>query len=279
MGIQDLLHLKGLSFKSPKTIKLMDRLYEFISYYTIESSVKLAEKFGSYPKFKGSKWDNGKLPIDTFKDLMEYKQGNVENIETRLDWDLLRRKVVENGIRNSTLMAIAPTVSISSIVGFSPSIEPLYSVLFSNSTLSGEFTVINEYFVNEMKELGLWNQDLVREIKNNNGDVSKLNIPESIREKYKTAFQVNQHDLITLAAIRQKWIDQSQSLNLYYNGDSLKEVSNFYMDAWKKGVKTTYYLKTLGASTVEKLSNKKISEIQDEPKVCRIDNPNCESCQ
>ena len=172
MGIQDLLHLKGLSFKSPKTIKLMDRLYEFISYYTIESSVKLAEKFGSYPKFKGSKWDNGKLPIDTFKDLMEYKQGNVENIETRLDWDLLRRKVVENGIRNSTLMAIAPTVSISSIVGFSPSIEPLYSVLFSNSTLSGEFTVINEYFVNEMKELGLWNQDLVREIKNNNGVVS-----------------------------------------------------------------------------------------------------------
>lgn len=276
MGIQDLLHLKKLPVKSPKALKLNDKLYEFISYHSIKASINLAKKLGKYPKFEGSDWSKGIMPIDTYRTLMKYRKQEVEVVE-HLNWDLLRKEVVEHGIRNATLLAIAPTVSISSITGFNPSIEPIYSVLHTNTGLSGSNTMIDEYFVQEMKELGLWNKDLVKDIQLNNGDVSKLNIPENIKERFKTAFQINQHDLIALAAVRQKWIDQSQSLNLYYDGLSLKEVSNFYFDAWKKGLKTTYYLKTLGASDTEKVSNRKIED--NEPKVCSIDNPNCESCQ
>lgn len=275
MGIQDLLHLKKLPVKSPKALKLNDKLYEFISYHSIKASINLAKKLGKYPKFDGSDWSKGIMPIDSYKTLMKYRKQEVEVVEN-LNWDLLRKEVVEHGIRNATLLAIAPTVSISSITGFNPSIEPIYSVLHTNTGLSGSNTMIDEYFVQEMKELGLWNKELVKEIQLNNGEVSKLNIPANIKERFKTAFQVNQHDLIALAAVRQKWIDQSQSLNLYYNGNSLKEVNDFYFDAWRKGLKTTYYLKTLGASTTEKVSNKKI---EDEPKVCSRDSQNCESCQ
>ena len=202
-----------------------------------------------------------------------------------LDWDALKQRVIKTGMRNSNTMAIAPTATISSIVGCSPSIEPYYSVLYVYSTLSGEFTMVNSYFVQDMKRLGLWSQEMINEIKRTDGDLEQIKlieIPQEIKDRYKTSFQQDQFKMIESAAARQRWIDQAQSLNLYNNQTSLKFLNDLYMHAWQHGLKTTYYLRNQAASKIEKSTVSNSSDPEPENiKACSLNSPpgECEACQ
>jgi ribonucleoside-diphosphate reductase alpha chain len=287
MGWHDMMYKLGVEFDSEEAVKLSGHLYEFISYHTIAGSCSLAKERGAYESYEGSKWSLGEFPMDTYKTLMASRSVRATS-RTRgdVDWDKLKQDVKKNGMRNSNTMAIAPTATISSIVGCSPSIEPYYSVLFVYSTLSGEFTMVNEHFVNAMKKIGLWSQQLIAEVKRTDGDVSLLkgngfDIPQSIVDKYKTAFQQDQFKMIEAAASRQRWIDQAQSLNLYNDQTSLKYMNDLYMHAWSHGLKTTYYLRNQAASKVEKST---VQASQAEPEninACSLNSPpgECESCQ
>ena len=286
MGWHDMFYKLGIEFDSDKAIKLSGQLYEFISYHTIASSNNLAKERGSYDTFQGSAWSKGELPIDTYRTLMASRSERaIRSTRGDLNWDELRDKVIKTGMRNSNTMAIAPTATISSIVGCSPSIEPYYSVLYVYSTLSGEFTMVNEHFVNDMKQLGLWSQQLIDEIKKTDGDVSKIEtvkLPEEIINKYKTAFQQDQFKMIEAAAARQRWIDQAQSLNLYNNQTSLKYMNDLYMHAWNHGLKTTYYLRNQAASKIEKSTVTQTAAAEPENiTACSLNSPpgECEACQ
>ena len=286
MGWHDMFYELDIQFDSEQAVKLSGQLYEYISYHTISASNKLAKERGSYSTFDGSQWSKGEFPMDTYRTLMSTRPERATG-STRgdLDWDALKQRVVKTGMRNSNTMAIAPTATISSIVGCSPSIEPYYSVLYVYSTLSGEFTMVNEHFVKDMKKLGLWNQELIDEIKRTDGDVSQIQtiqIPDQIKVKYKTSFQQDQFKMIEAAAARQRWIDQAQSLNLYNNQTSLKFLNDLYIHAWSHGLKTTYYLRNQSASKIEKSTVS--SGVEPEPeniKACSLNSPpgECESCQ
>lgn len=286
MGWHDMYYTLGVDFDSEQATKLSGQLYEFISYHTIAASNKLAKERGSYPSYEGSAWSQGEFPMDTYRTLMSTRSERaIGSTRGDLDWDQLKSKVKKSGMRNSNTMAIAPTATISSIVGCSPSIEPYYSVLYVYSTLSGEFTMVNEHFVRDMKQLGMWSQDLINEIKRTDGDVSQIqliNIPENIKSKYKTAFQQDQFKMIEAAAARQRWIDQAQSLNLYNSQTSLKYMNDLYMHAWNHGLKTTYYLRNQAASKIEKSTV--TSTVEAEPEniqACSLNSPpgECEACQ
>lgn len=286
MGWHDLLYLLNIEFDSDQAAKLAGQLYEFISYHTITANMNLAKERGTYDSFEGSAWSKGELPMDTYKTLMSVRSERaLRNSSNELDWDKLRKDVVKHGMRNSNTMAIAPTATISSIVGCSPSIEPYYSVLFVYSTLSGEFTMVNEHFVNDMKKLGLWSQELINEIKRTDGDVSQITsikIPDEIKSRYKTSFQQDQFKLIEVAAARQRWIDQAQSLNLYNDQTSLKYLNDLYLHAWNHGLKTTYYLRNMAASKVEKSTVTQTAAPEPENiSACSLNSPpgECESCQ
>jgi len=294
MGWHDIYYAMDINFDTDDAAKLSSDLYEFISYQAISSSSSLAAERGAYSTFKpdespGSLWSMGILPMDTYKDVMKTRSVRASSRSRGdLDWEALRGKVVSNGMRNSNTMAIAPTATISSIVGCSQSIEPYYSVLFVYSTLSGEFTMINEFFVNDMKRLGVWSQELINQIKLTDGDLTTIEqIPEEFKQKYKTAFQQDQFKLIDSAAARQRWIDQGQSVNLYNNKTSLKYLNDLYFHAWNSGLKTTYYLRNQAASKIEKstVSNTLEPEIENitqplnEVTACNITDPGCESCQ
>ena len=287
MGWHDMMYKLGVEFDSDEAIKLSGHLYEFISYHTIAGSNSLAKERGAYESYEGSKWSQSEFPMDTYKTLMASRSVRATSrVRGDVDWDKLKQDVKKFGMRNSNTMAIAPTATISSIVGCSPSIEPYYSVLFVYSTLSGEFTMVNEHFVNDMKKIGLWSQQLIDEIKRTDGDVSLLkdsgfDIPEAIVTKYKTAFQQDQFKMIESAAARQRWIDQAQSLNLYNDQTSLKYMNDLYMHAWSHGLKTTYYLRNQAASKIEKST---VQSSQAEPEnitACSLNSPpgECESCQ
>lgn len=292
MGWHDLFFALDINYDSDAAVELSDKLYEFISLNTIKASALLAKERGAYSTYKGSLWDQNIFPIDTYNKLRA-KRGNPEAAtETLAEWKEVRALVKEHGMRNSNTMAIAPTATISSIVGCSPTTEPLYNNIYVYSTLSGDFTVVCEPFVNDLKKLGLWNHDMLNEVKRVNGDVMQLNIPAEhrayLQAKYKTAFQVDQFQLIRSAARRGKWIDQAMSVNLFNDKTSLKYLNDVYMEAWEEGLKTTYYLRNRGASDIEKASVKSkvvesnVSSIGDDTeniKACRIDNPDCESCQ
>lgn len=281
MGWHDMLIELDIEYDSDEAIKFSDQLYEFISYHTILASSTIAKSKGVYDSYEGSDWSNDIFPMDTYKQLMSTRAIRARrSTQTDLDWDKLKRHVKKYGMRNSNTMAIAPTATISSIVGCSPSTEPHYSVLFVYSTLSGEFTMINKYFVLDMKRLGLWSQDLIDRVKNVDGDLYQLSdaLPEDIIRKYKTAFHQDQFKMIETTGARQKWIDQSQSLNLYNNQTSLKYLNDIYMHAWEHGLKTTYYLRNQGASKIEK------STVQAEPEnitACSLNSApgECEACQ
>lgn len=281
MGWHDMFHELGIVYDSDEAIKFSDHLYEFISYHTIQASSNLAKTKGVYESYQGSDWSNGIFPIDTYKQLMSMRKTRAKRSgNSDLDWDKLRKHVKKHGMRNSNTMAIAPTATISSIIGCSPSTEPSYSVLFVYSTLSGEFTMINKFFVADMKKLQLWNQEMIDRVKSVDGDLAQLTdvLPSDIINKYKTAFQQDQFKMIEATAARQKWIDQSQSLNLYNNQTSLKYLNDLYMHAWDNGLKTTYYLRNQGASKIEK------STVQAEPEnitACSLNSPpgECEACQ
>jgi len=275
MGWHDLYHILDVEYSSDEAVKLCNDLYEYISYHAIQSSCKLSKERGKYTSYKGSLWDKDILPMDTYKQVMKNRpERAMSRMQNGLDWTSLRKEIKNHGMRNSNTMAIAPTATISSIVGCSPSIEPYYSVLYVYSTLSGEFTMINEYFVADMKALNLWDEGLRDEIKRVDGDLEELpNIPEDIKVKYKTAFLQDQFKLIESAAARQRWIDQGQSLNLYNNRTSLKYLNDLYMHAWNCGLKTTYYLRNQAASKIEK------STVSKESTSCSLTDSDCEACQ
>ncbi|WP_397473562.1 ribonucleoside-diphosphate reductase subunit alpha [Pusillimonas sp.] len=254
MGFQDCLHMMRVPFASDAAIEFSDRSMEAVCYYAYWASSKLAVERGSYATFKGSLWDRGILPQDTLAMLREQRGGYVEIDESStLDWDTLRNHIQQNGMRNSNCIAIAPTATISNIIGVSPCIEPTYRNLYVKSNLSGEFTVVNDYLVRDLKERGLWDEVMVADLKYFDGSLARIDrIPADLRELYATAFEVDPKWVVECAARRQKWIDQAQSLNIFMAGVSGKKLDDTYKLAWLRGLKTTYYLRSSGATNAEK---------------------------
>jgi ribonucleoside-diphosphate reductase alpha chain len=261
-----------------------------VTYTAYSASSDLAEERGPYSTFKGSLWDRGILPLDSLKVLAQERGGYVEcDMSTRLNWDALRSRIQRVGIRNSNCIAIAPTATIANITGLSQCIEPTYQNLYVKSNLSGEFTVVNEFLVRDLKKLNLWDEVMVADLKYFDGSLEKIDrVPPDVRALYATAFEVDASWLVECAARRQKWIDQSQSLNIYMAGASGKKLDDTYKLAWVRGLKTTYYLRTLGATSTEKSTGRagQLNAVsadgastEEQPKVCSILDPECEACQ
>ena len=294
MGLQDCLYRRDISFASDAAVEFNDEIMEAVAYYAYETSADLAAERGTYSTYKGSKWDRGLLPQDTV-DLLEKERG--EPIEVKrgglMDWAPVRAKIAQHGMRNSNVLAIAPTATISNIVGSSPCIEPTYKNLFVKSNLSGEFTQLNGYLVRDLKKLGLWNQEMMQQVKYFDGELKDIaEIPQAVKDKYLTAFTIENKWLIDAAARRQKWIDQAQSLNLFLPSPDIKMLSHMYQYAWRTGLKTTYYLRSLGASNIEKATVEKAVKpektekkefTEAEKNACSIEamrnGGTCESCQ
>lgn len=254
MGFHDALYKLNIDFASDACVEFADYSMEIVSYHTILASTDLARERGSYESFKGSKWDRGLLPIDTIA-LLESERGIATGTDRRerLDWTVVRDAIRRFGMRNSNTMAIAPTATISNIAGTVPGIEPIYKNIYVKSNISGDFIIVNQYLVEDLKALGLWNQDMLDEIKLNDGSIQNVaSIPANLKHKYLETFEIDMRWLVKAAAARGKWIDQSQSLNIFFAGTSGKELSDLYLYAWEAGLKTTYYLRSLGASQVEK---------------------------
>ena len=293
MGFQDCLHMLRMPYGSPAAVQFADRSMEAIAYTAYRASTDLAEERGPYSTFKGSLWDRGILPLDTLKLLKEERGGYVEcDTSASLDWEALRQRVKQVGMRNSNCLAIAPTATIANITGLSQCIEPTYQNLYVKSNLSGEFTVVNEFLVRDLKKLNLWDEVMIADLKYFDGSLSKIDrIPPDIRSLYATAFEIEPQWLVECAARRQKWVDQSQSLNIYMAGASGKRLDETYKLAWVRGLKTTYYLRTLGATSTEKSTGRAgqlnavpadggiSAAAAEQPKFCAIDDPECEACQ
>jgi ribonucleoside-diphosphate reductase alpha chain len=290
MGFQDCLHVLRIPYGSQAAVEFADRSMEAIAWSAYRASTELAEERGPYSTFKGSLWDRGILPFDTLKTLSEERGGYVEcDMTTTLDWAGLRRRIQQVGMRNSNCLAIAPTATIANITGLSQCIEPTYQNLYVKSNLSGEFTVVNEFLVRDLKKLNLWDEVMIADLKYFDGSLARIDrIPPEVRTLYATAFEVEPKWLVECAARRQKWVDQSQSLNIYMAGASGKRLDETYKLAWIRGLKTTYYLRTLGATSAEKstVATGQLNAVPsdgglaaEEPKFCKIDDPDCESCQ
>ncbi|MFO1258571.1 MAG: ribonucleoside-diphosphate reductase subunit alpha [Gammaproteobacteria bacterium] len=288
MGFQDALYQMNVPYASKEAIEFADESMEMISYYAIEASTMLAEERGVYSTYEGSLWSKGILPIDSIEILAKTRGPYLEMDRTkRLDWDTLRRRVMTVGVRNSNIMAIAPTATISNICGVVQSIEPTYQNLYVKSNLSGEFTIVNPYLVADLKALNLWDTVMVNDLKYFNGSLQHIDrIPHALKQKYATSFEIDAAWLIEAASRRTKWIDQSQSLNIYIDKPSGKKIDAVYQLAWIKGLKTTYYCRSLGASDAEKstISRSRLNAVavegpEPEIKACAIDNPECEACQ
>ncbi|SFP33112.1 ribonucleoside-diphosphate reductase class II [Nitrosomonas cryotolerans] len=290
MGFQDCLHKLGIPYASTEAVEFADRSMETVAYHAYWASTTLAEERGYYTSYRGSLWDRDILPQDTLALLREERGGFVEaDISTTLDWDALRARIKQHGMRNSNCLAIAPTATISNIVGVSASIEPTYQNLYVKSNLSGEFTITNKFLVNDLKKLNLWDEVMIADLKYFDGAISQIDrIPADLRARYATAFEMDPRWLIEAAARRQKWIDQSQSLNIYMAGVSGQKLDETYKLAWLRGLKTTYYLRSMGATGAEKSTVQKGSlnavpvdaALTAPPvKYCAIDDTECESCQ
>jgi len=294
MGFQDCLHRLRMPYASQDAVEFADTSMEMVAYCAYWASTELAEERGRYGSFAGSLWDAGVLPQDTLDLLASERRGYVDvDRSATLDWDLLRDRIRRHGMRNSNCLAIAPTATISNIVGVSASIEPTFQNLYVKSNLSGEFTVVNEYLVADLKSAGLWDEVMISDMKYFDGNLARIDrIPPELRKIYATAFEVEPKWLVEAAARRQKWIDQSQSLNIYMAGASGRKLDETYKLAWVRGLKTTYYLRAMGATHAEK-STVKAGQLNavpalggaleaspdGEPKFCAIDNPECEACQ
>jgi ribonucleoside-diphosphate reductase alpha chain len=287
MGFQDCLHRLRVPYASQDAVDFADRSMEMVAYAAYWASTELAEERGRYASFAGSLWHRGVLPQDTLDLLAAERGGYVElDRSATLDWEALRERVRVHGMRNSNCIAIAPTATIANIVGVSASIEPTFQNLFVKSNLSGEFTVVNEYLVCDLKREGLWDEVMIADLKYFDGNLARIDrVPAALRQLYATAFEIEPRWLVEAAARRQKWIDQSQSLNIYMAGASGRKLDDTYKLAWIRGLKTTYYLRAMGATHAEKSTvkagqlNSVPSEMAEEPKVCAIDNPDCEACQ
>ena len=287
MGFQDCLHRLRIPYASQEAMEFADRSMEMVAYAAYWASTELAEERGRYSSFPGSLWDRGILPPDTLDLLAAERGGYVElDRSSHLDWDALRARIQRHGMRNSNCIAIAPTATIANIVGVSASIEPTFQNLFVKSNLSGEFTVVNEYLVADLKKAGLWDQVMIADLKYFDGNLARIDrVPAALRRLYATAFEVEPKWLVEAGARRQKWIDQSQSLNIYMGGASGKKLDETYKLAWIRGLKTTYYLRAMGATHAEKSTvkagqlNAVPTEGAEEPKFCSVDTPDCEACQ
>jgi ribonucleoside-diphosphate reductase alpha chain len=309
MGFQDCLHLRHMPYASDEAMSFADTSMEAVCYYAYWASTELAEERGRYATYKGSLWDRGILPQDSLKLLREERGGYVDIDESvTMDWSSLRARIQEHGMRNSNCIAIAPTATISNIVGVAASIEPEYQNIYVKSNLSGEFTVVNEHLVDELKKQNLWDEVMVADLKYFDGSLAKIDrVPAPLRSLYATAFEVDAKWIIEAGARRQKWIDQAQSLNIYMAGASGKRLDDTYKLAWVRGLKTTYYLRTMGATSAEKSTGqggelnavsvsgggvgaatgaKSVKSAparntvqEPEAKFCSIDNPDCEACQ
>ncbi len=321
MGFQDALYEQRIAYGSEEAVTFADRSMEAISYYAIDASSRLAKERGPYASFSGSLWSQGILPIDSLKNLAQERGADYleADYSSTLNWDKLRSKVQINGMRNSNVMAIAPTATIANITGVSQSIEPTYQNLYVKSNLSGEFTVVNPYMVRDLKEMGLWDKVMVNDLKYYDGSLASIErVPQELKNLYATAFEVEPRWLVDAASRRQKWIDQAQSLNLYIAEASGKKLDITYRMAWIRGLKTTYYLRALGATSTEKstLDRGKLNAVSAEsgaepqaaaapaapapvtapaakpasdlvleggpaevPLACSLDDPDCEACQ
>jgi ribonucleoside-diphosphate reductase alpha chain len=311
MGFQDSLYELHIPYASAEAVAFADTSMEAICYYAYWASTDLARERGKYASYKGSLWDQGVLPLDTLDLLARERGGYVEvDRSATLDWNALRKKIAADGMRNSNCVAIAPTATISNIIGVDASIEPCFGNLSVKSNLSGEFTIINGYLVRDLKRLGLWDDVMVMDLKHFDGSLRPIDrVPNEIKELYATAFEVEPQWLVEAAARRQKWIDQAQSLNIYMAGASGKKLDDTYKLAWVSGLKTTYYLRTMGATHAEKSTVKAgrmnavasgdesrgamsaidaaaaaaQSQMNAAPatdiKFCAIDDPGCEACQ
>ncbi|MEW5862956.1 MAG: ribonucleoside-diphosphate reductase subunit alpha [Pseudomonadota bacterium] len=296
MGFQDCLHALRIPYASEEAVAFADRSMEMVAYCAYWASTELAEERGRYASFAGSLWDRGILPQDTL-DLLAAERGGYVEVDrsSTLDWEALRARIRAHGMRNSNCLAIAPTATIANIVGVSASIEPTYQNLYVKSNLSGEFTVVNEYLVADLKRAGLWDEVMIADLKYFDGNLGRIDrIPPELRRLYATAFEIEPKWLVEAAARRQKWIDQSQSLNLYMAGASGRMLDETYKLAWVRGLKTTYYLRALGATHAEK-STVKPGQLNAVPAAslgggetqaaaagasfCALDNPECEACQ
>ena len=292
MGFQDSLYMLNTPYSSGEAVEFADRSMEAVSYYAIKASSNLAKERGAYSSYEGSLWSQGVLPIDSVAYLKENRGEGYADVDqsTSLDWDSLRQLVLSQGMRNSNVMAIAPTATIANITGVSQSIEPTYQNLYVKSNLSGEFTVTNLHLVNALKEQGLWDSVMVNDLKYYDGSVKEISrVPEEIKSIYATAFEVEPRWLVDAASRRQKWIDQSQSLNLYIDEPNGKKLDVMYRMAWIRGLKTTYYLRSRGATTTEKstiatgelnaVSASQESMDAEAPEACSVLEPDCEACQ
>lgn len=295
MGFQDALYKRKLAYASEEAVQFADTSMEAISYYSIKASTDLAEERGTYQSYQGSLWSQGILPIDSLDLLAKERNGflNVDDSQT-MDWEAIRKRIKQVGMRNSNTMAIAPTATISNICGVTQSIEPTYQNLFVKSNLSGEFTVANPYLIQDLKRHNMWDNVMVNDLKYYDGSVQSIDrVPADIKEIYRTAFEIDPRWLIEAASRRQKWIDQAQSLNLYMSEPSGQKMDNLYKLAWVRGLKTTYYLRSIGATHVEKStmethSESKLNAVQTDvpqahdnaaPKACSLLDPDCEACQ
>jgi ribonucleoside-diphosphate reductase alpha chain len=297
MGFQDAIYKQKIAYGSDQAVSFADQSMEAISYFAIQASSQLAEERGAYSSFEGSLWSQGILPIDSAKKLIEERGAKyIEmDLSSTLDWDTLRNTVREKGMRNSNVMAIAPTATIANITGVAQSIEPTYQNLYVKSNLSGEFTVVNPHLVSDLKERGLWDNVMVNDLKYYEGSVQQIDrIPEELKRLYATAFEIEPRWIVDAASRRQKWIDQAQSLNLYISGASGKKLDITYRMAWYRGLKTTYYLRALAASGTEKstVDTSTMNKVSSQaaapvaaagpapvPEACSLDDPDCEACQ
>lgn len=283
MGFQDALYKQNIAYASQEAVEFADECMEIVSYHAIEQSIELAKERGTYSSYKGSHWSQGILPIDSINLLKESRGKFLEqNTDCRLDWAEIRKKLKKYGMRNSNVMAIAPTATISNICGVSQSIEPTYQNLFVKSNLSGEFTITNAYLINDLKKLELWDSAMIHDLKYHNGNLDPIErIPSAFKTLYATAFEIEPKWLVECASRRQKWIDQGQSLNIYMAEPSGKKLDILYRMAWLTGLKTTYYLRSVGATSAERatISDGKLNAVNAAPNACSIDDPDCEACQ
>jgi ribonucleoside-diphosphate reductase alpha chain len=285
MGFHDALYKQRIPYASDEAVTFADNAQEVVSYYALEASADLAEERGTYESYEGSLWSQGILPIDSIKLLKESRGVYLEqNEEQTLDWQVLRDRIAKTGMRNSNVMAIAPTATISNICGVSQSIDPTYQNLYVKSNLSGEFTVVNPYMIRDLKRLGLWDEVMINDLKYYDGSLKNISrVPNELKVLYATAFEIEPKWLIDAGSRRQKWIDQAQSLNLYMAEPSGKKLDVLYRMAWLRGLKTTYYLRALGATNIEKSTLAQSTSHNavkiDVPQACSIDDPDCEACQ
>ena len=311
MAFQDSLYQLHIPYASDAAVQFADESMEAVCYYAYWASTELAKERGVYSSYQGSLWSQGILPPDTL-DMLAQTRGNADYVQVdrsaRLDWDTLRNKIAKDGMRNSNCVAIAPTATISNIVGVDASIEPSFGNLSVKSNLSGEFTVINQYLVRDLKRLGLWDDVMVMDLKHFDGSLRPIDrVPHELKALYATAFEVDTTWLVEAASRRQKWIDQAQSLNIYMAGASGKKLDDAYKLAWVRGLKTTYYLRTTSATQVEKstVQSRVLNAVPSaggtsapainaldaaaaaarsqapatDIKFCAIDDPGCEACQ